>query len=301
MAKRLLSIGECLVEFAPAGAGAFHQGFAGDAPEVARQARLKLGPGWRVGLIGAVGDDLWSERILASLADAGIETDHVARLAGRRPGLSVREAGDAPGACWRDASAARELAADPEALEAAISSAHALHFSGETLAILPPDDRGQLLTALGRAKARGATVAFDGALGAALWPDRGTLRAAIRAAARIATIALPAAADEATLFGEAGAAEVARRYRSDGCPEVVVRAPGGEALVAWGADRRAEIAPVPGPRPAPAAFVGAYLAARLSGAAPDAAAQAAVRPGAAPVFPSAAGQSRRKVIGTPKT
>lgn len=281
MAKRFLSIGECMVEFAQTGAGTYHQGFAGDSFNTAWHARRSLGPGWRVGYFSALGDDIWSDRMLAFMAAEGIETEHVARLPGRRPGLYVIdfEGGERRVTHWRETSAARALADDPEALEAAVSSAHALFFSGITLAILAPDARGQLLSALDRAKARGATVAFDSKLRPGLWPDRGTLRAVIRAAARVSTIALPTVPDESELFGEKGADAVAERYQEDGCPEVVVRAGPEPALVAWKGGR-ARVAPEHRLRPVDAtgagdSFNGAFLAARVTGVKPEEAARRA--------------------------
>jgi 2-dehydro-3-deoxygluconokinase len=275
MAKRFLSIGECMVEFAQTDAGTYHQGFAGDTLNTAWHARRALGPGWRVGYFTALGNDIWSDRMLAFIAGEGIETEHIARLPGRTPGLYVIDAagGERRVSYWRETSAARSLADDPEALEAAISSAHALFFSGITLAILASDARGQLLSALDRAKARGATVAFDSKLRPDLWPDRGTLRAVIRAAARVSTVALPTVPEEAALFGEKGAEEVAERYLQDGCPEVIVRAGPEPALVAWKGGR-ARIAPERRLRPVDStgagdSFNGTYLAARVTGAKPD--------------------------------
>lgn len=282
MAKRLLSIGECMVEFAQAGTGAYQQGFAGDTFDTACHARRALGTGWRVGYFTAIGNDIWSDRMLAFMVSQQIETEHVLRLPGRRPGLCVidHEGGQRRVTHWRESSAARALADDPEALETAISSAHALFFTGVTLAILAPDARGQLLSAVDRAKARGATVAFDSKLRPDLWPDRGTLRAVIRAAARVSSIALPTVPGEAELFGETGAEAVAARYQEDGCAEVVVRAWPESALVSWKGGR-ARVAPgdrLPPRNPAGAGdcFNGAYLAARVTGARPDEAARRAL-------------------------
>ncbi|MDH3263312.1 MAG: sugar kinase [Paracoccaceae bacterium] len=276
-----MSIGECMVEFAQTGAGAYHQGFAGDTFNTAWHVRRDLGPGWRVGYFTALGTDIWSDRLLAFMAAEGIETDHIVRLPGRAPGIYVIDHldGERRVSYWRETSAARALADDPEALEAAIGSANALFFSGITLAILAPDARGQLLSALDRAKARGATVAFDSKLRPGLWPDRGTLRAAIRSAARVSTIALPTLPSEAELFGEKGAEAVAERYQQDGCPEVVVRNGSEPALVVWKGGR-ARVAPERRPRPldstgAGDSFNGAYLAARVMGVKPEEAAHRA--------------------------
>lgn len=308
MAKRFLAIGECLIEMTALGDGSFRQGFAGDTLDTARHLRRALGSGWRVGFCSAVGDDEWSSRILAYLRAEKIDAEHVARLPGRRPGLAIVEprnaaAGKAAGgaaaggartgkaasvAYWRDSSAARALADDPDALEAAIAQANAILFSGTTLAILAPDARGQLLTSLGRAKARGASVAFISNPAPELWPDRGTLRAALRAAARVATVALPRIADETALFAEAGAEALAERYRADGCAEIA--AVSGTSALAFWTGGKARLASASAGGIDAAAFDAGYLAARMLGAAPEAAAGAALDAAAL----GAAGPARRE-------
>lgn len=308
MAKRFLAIGECLIEMTALGDGSFRQGFAGDTLDTARHLRRALGSGWRVGFCSAVGDDEWSSRILAYLRAEKIDAEHVARLPGRRPGLAIVEprnaaAGKAAGgaaaggartgkaasvAYWRDSSAARALADDPDALEAAVAQANAILFSGTTLAILAPDARGQLLTSLGRAKARGASVAFISNPAPELWPDRGTLRAALRAAARVATVALPRIADETALFAEAGAEALAERYRADGCAEIA--AVSGTSALAFWTGGKARLASASAGGIDAAAFDAGYLAARMLGAAPEAAAGAALDAAAL----GAAGPARRE-------
>jgi 2-dehydro-3-deoxygluconokinase len=275
MAKRFLAIGECMVEFVGTGDNRFRQGFSGDTLDAALAARRSLGPGWRVGLFTAIGDDDWSARLFAFLKAAELETNHVRRLPGRRPGISVTAPGDAAPSTevWRENSAALDLADDHDVLEAAVVGANAILFSAATLAILAPDARGQLLASVERAKARGAVVAFDSVVDPAAWPETGTLRAVIRAAARASTLVFAAVANEAPLFGEAGTGAVAARYAGDGCREGVFFEPSGAAAVLWPAGR---IAVPAGTFEARSAFRNAYLAERLKGAAPDVAAGVAV-------------------------
>jgi 2-dehydro-3-deoxygluconokinase len=279
--KTLLSIGECMVEMADTGQGHFAMGFAGDSFNTAWHARRALPGDWTVGYFSAVGEDPTSGRMLDFMARAGVDTAHVARLPGKRPGLYLIELanGERSFAYWRDGSAARHLADDPARLEAVLGGANAIFFSGITLAILSEQARSTLLAALARARARGAVVAFDSNLRPALWPDAGTLREAIRAAARVTTIALPTIPDESDLFNEKSQLEVATRYRAAGVTEVAVRAGPGAALLSWG-EQTAMIAPARTVVPvdttgAGDSFNGAYLAARLAGAEPPDACRAA--------------------------
>jgi 2-dehydro-3-deoxygluconokinase len=273
MAKRFLAIGECIVELVSAGDGVFSQGFSGDTLDAALHARQGLGTGWRVGPLTAIGDDDWSARLFAFMKAAGLETNHVRRLNGRQPAISLvtDENGERSTEIWRRNSAALDLADDHDVLEAAINGTNAILFSAVTLSILAPDARGQLLAAIERAKARGATVAFDSAFGQEAWTDTGTIRAATRAAARASTIAFATVADEAPLFGEKEAAAVAKRYATDGCGEAVLFDGSNGALVVWPSGQITAALPPAGR----SAFRNAYLTERLKGSDPEAAAGSA--------------------------
>jgi 2-dehydro-3-deoxygluconokinase len=281
MTKCLLSIGECMVEMAAAGAGAFRQGFAGDTFNTAWYARRVLGPDWQVSYFTAVGDDAVSTRMLAFMEEQGVETAHVRRIKGRMPGLYLIDLhdGERSFTYWRETSAARALADDRAALTRAVDGADAIYFSGVTLAILVPDRRRDLLSVLSQAKARGALVGFDSNLRPSLWQDASEMRAAIRAAAKASTLALPTVPDEAELFQEPDAESVARRYLEDGVSEVVVKAGADPALIVWPEGRclvapETKIVPVD-TTGAGDSFNGAYIAARLDGDPPDAAARRA--------------------------
>ena len=85
-------------------------------------------------------------------AKAGVETDRIRDVPGRRPGLYAITLKKAERAFtyWRGESAARLLADDAAWLKRALSGAEMLYFSGITLAILAPAARRRLL-----ARARG--------------------------------------------------------------------------------------------------------------------------------------------------
>lgn len=272
--RRIVAIGECMIELAAAGEGLYRKGFAGDTFNTAWYLRRELGADWRVAYLTALGTDTTSDEMLAFFAEADIETDPVRRIDGAMPGLYMihLDGAERSFSYWRDTSAARQLAADPGHLEAAFADGDAFYFSGITLAILPATDRNALLEKLGAAKAAGKAVAFDPNIRPRLWPDPAEMRRSIEAAAGVSTICLPSFPDEEAAFGDASLAETADRYLGLGADEVVVKDGPDPALVA-DADTREQIAAETVTQAldttgAGDSFSAAYFAARLDGLPP---------------------------------
>ncbi|WP_333832473.1 sugar kinase [Rubrimonas sp.] len=232
MADRFLAIGECMVEMSPRPGGLYALGFAGDTLNTAWYARRLLPPDWSVGYLTAIGADALSDRMEAFLRESGLDATHVARRADRTVGaylIELRE-GERSFVYWRGQSAARTLADDPAALEAALSGARLIYFSGITLAILDPDARARLLAAVSAERGRGAAVAFDPNIRPRLWENAATMRAAIMAGAAVADIALPSFEDEAAHFADASPEATADRYAAAGARVVIVKNGAGETL-----------------------------------------------------------------------
>lgn len=279
--KRFVSVGECMVEMAEGEDGQYRLGYAGDTLNTAWYARARLGDGWDVDYVTALGDDLYSRQMVDFFDAAGIGIDHIQKIDGKRPGLYLihQADGDRHFTYWRGQSAARSMADAPGVLNDALAGADIAYFSGISLAILPARGRGKLMKALHLAKDAGARIAFDPNERPALWTSPRVMGSTITAAAILADVVLPTFPDEAALFGDATPEAVAQRYLSWGADEVVVKNGAEPAFVA---SREAEgwVAPEPGaisidPTGAGDSFNGAYLAARAQGASPLEAAAAA--------------------------
>lgn len=243
--RRLLAIGEAMVEMAPDGAGHYAMGFAGDTLNTAWYVRRALPPSHEVGYLSAVGTDAISDRMVGFMEGAGIETAPIARIPERTVGLYMieLEGGERSFAYWRSASAAKLLARDPARLAEAMAGWDVLLFSGITLAILAPEDRGQLLAALARARAAGATVVFDTNQRPKLWSGPEEMRDWLTRAAGASDIVLPSFDEEAALFGDASPGATATRYRAAGAGLVIVKN-GDGPLVAMEAGRDIVLEPI---------------------------------------------------------
>ncbi|WEJ58279.1 sugar kinase [Devosia sp. FJ2-5-3] len=269
--KRIVSIGECMIEMSGGEDRLYRLGYAGDTLNTAWYLRALLGDDFRVDYATALGADRYSDDIRAFLKANDIGTDHIQTIPSRRPGLYMihQDKGDRHFTYWRDNSAAKLLADDKEALSKAVDGASLVYFSGITLAILAPKARGRLLGAIVKARDNGAKIAFDTNLRPALWSSERVMASVLTAAASLCDIVLPTHSDEAPLFGDKSVEETAERYLELGVEEVVVKDGSKEALIAT-ASERVKMAPPPAKSVVDAtgagdSFNGGYLSARLMG------------------------------------
>jgi 2-dehydro-3-deoxygluconokinase len=282
--SRVVAIGEVMIELARGGDGRFAIGCAGDTFNTAIYlARAGL----PVAYATALGDDPYSEGILALAAAENIARDLVLRAPGRLPGLYLIDS-DTRGARhlnhWGEASPARDLFElnDWARIAEGLLAARLIYFSGITLSLFSNIGLGRFLAVVELARKAGARVAFDGNFRPRGWKaDVARARTVFMEALKRVDIALPAFDDEAILWGDPSPESTVERMQAFGIAEVVVKNGPSSALVAAG-DKREHV-PVPeviAPIDAMAAgdgFNAGYLAARLAGASPTDAATTAHR------------------------
>lgn len=273
-------IGECMIELAQGAGGDLMRGYGGDTLNTAIYL-ARLGTG--VDYVTALGDDPFSDEMIAGWAGEGVGTGRVVRIAGKLPGLyAIRtsEAGERAFYYWRDSSAARLLLDIPqtEGLLAALRDDGLIYLSGITLSLYNADGRARLMTALSQARASGAQVAFDTNFRTRGWPVIADARAVYGEMLALSDIVLASVEDLAPLFGTIDAEQLLGRIPAG---EAVLKLPTPACIVRHdGAARTVNAEPVARAIDTTAAgdsFAAAYLAARLRGAAPEDAARAGHR------------------------
>ena len=230
---RVLAIGEVMAEMAPTDkAGEFRLGFAGDTFNTAWYL-AKCVPDVTVPYLTVIGDDTISQNLTAFMRESGIDDSFVQTSTDRTIGLYLiaLDKGERSFSYWRGQSAARTLANDPDRLDTAMAEADVIYFSGITLAILDPDQRAVLLSALRDARRRGRAIAFDPNLRPKLWTSSNEMTDAIMQGASISDIVLPSFEDEASWFNDATPQATAKRYKDAGATTIVVK--NGEAPVLY--------------------------------------------------------------------
>ena len=273
---RVACIGECMVELREQPDGTLHRSHGGDTLNTAVYlARL----GVAVDYVTALGDDPWSDEMLAHWQAERVGTAMVHRLPGRLPGLYIIQTdhrGERRFLYWRDSAAARQLwdHFDP----AALAASDVIYLSGITLSIYDDRSRALLLGALEANQARGARIAFDTNFRPRGWPDPSVAAALYRRLFALADIVLASQEDLRLLFGAAGEAELLRHGAGR---ELVLKSDQpGSRVVFEQRDTAVAAEPVAHVVDTTAAgdsFSAAYLAARLRGLGPVAAARAGHR------------------------
>ncbi len=272
---RIVSIGEVMIEMARGSDGRFGQACGGDTFNTAVYLARH---GLEVAYATALGDDPYSDGIVALASAEGIASDLILRIPNRLPGLYLIEtdaAGERSFQYWRDASPARELFEFPDwnRVAEAMLAARLIYFSGITLSLYSNAGLGRFLAILEMARQAGAIVAFDGNYRPRGWKgDIQRTRTVFVEALKRVDIALPTFDDEALLWGDISSEATVERLQAFGIAEIVVKNGPNSALVSSAAQQ--EFVAVPNvvvPIDTTAAgdsFNAGYIAARLAGGNP---------------------------------
>ncbi|PRX08069.1 UNVERIFIED_ORG: 2-keto-3-deoxygluconate kinase [Martelella mediterranea] len=223
--RKILCVGECMVEMAPREDGAYTRGFAGDTFNSAWYLARQLPDDFAVDYFTGAGTDTVSDEMLAFMNEAGVGTASIRRIEERTVGLYMiaLKNGERSFSYWRGQSAAKLLAEDPEALAQALAGRGLVLFSGITMAVVNEEHRATLLKKLAEARAAGTVIAFDPNMRARLWPSRDVMAETIMQAAAVSDIVLPSFDEDGAVFGDENPQATIARYRTAGVKTVIVK------------------------------------------------------------------------------
>jgi 2-dehydro-3-deoxygluconokinase len=267
--NRVLSIGECMLQMREERKGKFAQGFGGDTLNTALYlSRL----GIDAAFLTALGDDGWSDAMVAMWEKEGVDTSLVRRVPGAMPGLYViqnQPDGERRFSYWREQSPARTVFdRDDPSLAQSFLKYDWIYFTGVTLSLYSRAGRDLLFDYLQRANDAGAWIVFDTNYREKGWPDRAEMDHAFRHAIEISDILFASHEDMTGVFGRSGDAmfEIAK------CVEKILKLPDASARIVW-RNHDEVSAPLPvkniiDTTAAGDSFAAAYLAARIRNKAP---------------------------------
>jgi 2-dehydro-3-deoxygluconokinase len=239
----ILALGEAMVEFnqtGEAGGRLYLQGFGGDTSNFAVSAARQ---GAKVGVLSALGDDVYGAMLRAMWREEGIDDSGVASDCDAFTAIYVVSHDDDGHhfTFFRHGSAASRLRF-AQLPAGAFAATRVLHLSGISLAI-SATSRETGLAAMHAARAAGAMASFDTNFRAKLWPAA-TARAVIEEAIGLCDICLPGHDDLAALTGLSSPEAMVDHCLGLGARIVALK---NGAHGAWVADRtrRVRIAPHP--------------------------------------------------------
>ena len=276
-----ICVGEAVIELTRGADGRFALSCGGDTFNTAIYLARA---GIDVTFATALGDDPYSESVVALAGAEGMSSNLMLRVPGRLPALLGRER---PGRGGRalvggraGARAVRAARLDACRRRPGDGAAH-LFFRHHAVAVFQ-HRAWPLFAVLEVARRQGTKVAFDGNFRPHGWSgDLPRTRTVFIETLKRVDIALPTFDDEAVLWGDPSPEATVARLQAFGIGEIVVKNGPNSALVATGGAQ--EFVPVPEvfmPVDTTAAgdgFNAGYLAARLTGDEPAQAASAAHR------------------------
>ncbi|CDT76659.1 2-dehydro-3-deoxygluconokinase [Vibrio coralliirubri] len=262
--KHIAIIGECMIELNGKPFGSMHQTFGGDtlnaAVYLSRGCEANLTQDdIKVSYVTALGADPISKGMLERWQQEGVSTDLVLQDSQRTPGLyliQLDDAGERTFLYWRNQSAARYLLQHPDfnQIKQALRNFDMVFLSGITLAILPEQDRIELLNILVELKTQGVEIAFDSNFRPALWPqdENQTVKNSYQAMYTLTDLALVTFDDEQLIWGDSSPEQTIERLTTLGVKRCIVKL-GADGCLIQDAKIQGDINPDSGTASAPRA------------------------------------------------
>lgn len=236
--KKIVIIGECMIELNGEPFGKMWQAYGGDTLNTATYlARLSRRSELDVCYLSAMGNDNLSSAMIEKWQQDGINTDWVLRDPTRQAGLyliQLDKQGERTFLYWRNQSAARYLLQHPDypTILEQLSSADMIYLSGISLAILPEQDRALLIQQLISLARQGVEIAFDSNFRPHLWQSLEAARQCYSTLLPHIHLALMTFDDEQLLWQDRNPQQAIQRLKQTGVKNIIIKIGAEGALIA---------------------------------------------------------------------
>ncbi|WP_158768712.1 sugar kinase [Paraglaciecola sp. L1A13] len=270
--RKVVLIGECMLELREGNDGVMHQSFAGDAYNTAVYQKRAF-PEQEVYFMSAIGQDVVSEKLRQHCEQASLNNQYLSQKSKQNPGVylvQTDEYGERSFLYWRENSAARELMryVDEDTIESLYDS-DLVFFSGISLAVIHPKERPAFWAMLKRLKEQGVTLAFDPNYRPRLWRSPKEAQEQFHLAYELTDILLPGIDDFSQLYGLTELSDILEFCQPYGIHELVIKNGSNSVYCQLGSNLiHLPIAPVDhvvDTTSAGDSFNGVYIGARLAG------------------------------------
>lgn len=224
---KLTSIGECMIELRHESDYKLNMSFAGDTWNTALYlARYRPQADLAVRYMTALGDDIYSQKMLMNWDEEGLDCDFVTQVPNTLPGLYLihnDEQGERSFYYYRQHAPVRTLFAGEQGannIKRLLDNDH-LYLSGITLALYDDEQLARLLDGLREAKELGVKIWFDPNYRPALWKSVDKARDVMNKVASMAQGVLTTLDDEIKLNGCSTKDDCLTTYSN--VPELVVK------------------------------------------------------------------------------
>lgn len=226
---KLALIGECMIELQETAPGETKQTFGGDTLNTAiYSARLAKDLPLQVDYVTALGEDNFSERMVAFWEKEGVGSKLVLRQPGELPGLyyiELDDQGERIFHYWRSVAAAKKCFEYPEsaAVLEELASYDAIYISGISLAIFTPKSLEILLNRLNELASLGVAIYFDCNYRPHLWESKERAIEVYEQLYRISDIVFLTTEEADDLLGGKQGAAVHEELKRQGAKESVLK------------------------------------------------------------------------------
>jgi len=276
--KRIVIIGESMLELSPAGPDLWQQSFAGDVHSLAVYLKRCAPEAMQVSFMTAVGVDASSSELISSLQQEDIDTSLIYKHPSKTLGLYMinnTPSGERSFQYWRNDSAAKQVMHlhQVQFLAKDFSAPDQVFFSGISLAILDKDSRTLFWNFIHRLKQEGTQVIFDPNYRAKLWSSVEDCKTQYELAFHASNLILPSLEDFTNLYQLDSATAVSKFLSAYQIDEIIIK-DGPAPIIYQSPQEQLEIAIEPVSQvidttAAGDSFNGSYLAARARGLEPE--------------------------------